>query len=145
MTRAAVAPMVERAPVKGRVVGSTPTGGVAVPFYLEGEAQSRGRVWTSAPFVLATAHGPNAALRTAFAVEILQIPNWVWTDRTGNLRASVQQVTWNTLSMGSDLAFYAPFIEAWGSPVRQAYQAALDTYGYGNASLVNPRKRRKAA
>lgn len=109
-----------------------------------GEAQSRGRVWTSPPFVFATAHGMNAALRTAFAVELLQIPNWIWTDRTGNLRASVQQVSWNTLSMGSDLAFYAPFVEAWGSPVRQAYQAALDTFGYGNASSLVPKRRRAA-
>ena len=115
----------------------------AVPPVVVGEhgpelevAQARGRLWTSLPYVFATAYGMNAALRTAFAVELLQIPDWVWTDRTKALRRSVQQVTWNTLSMGNAEAFYAVYVEAWGAPVRKAYDAALEVYGYAAAGPV---------
>lgn len=107
---------------------------------LDGEAQARGRVWTSYPFVFGTAYGDNAALRTPFSVELLRIPNWGWTDRTMALRRSVQQVTVNTFSMGNSEAFYAVYVEAWGAPVRKAYDAALEVYGYsrGAGPLLAP-------
>ena len=118
---------------------------VPPPRRLSGVAQARGRVWVSDPYVFATAYGINAALRTAFSVELLQIPDWVWTDRTKALRRSVQQVTFNTLSMGSAEAFYAKYVEAWGAPVRKAYDAALDVYGYASASSAHSNHRRAAA
>ena len=104
-------------------------------------AQSRGRTYTSYPFVFGLCHGPNAALRAAFMVEVLKIPNWAWNDRTGNLRASVQLANWNLVAMGGASTFYAVYIEAALAPMRRAYQAALDVYGYGNVSSGNLNRR----
>ena len=89
-----------------------------------------GVVYISRPYVFATAYGPHALERTEAAYDLLSAAGWVWQDRTGALRASVQMVDFRTVSMGSSEAFYAPFVEMRLAPVETAFEVALDRIGY---------------
>ena len=89
--------------------------------------QNPGRVYTAPPMVWAVFYGPAGVPRAVFAYTLLKTRGgFGWTDRTGRLRASVRRVhPGNIVVMGNSRAFYAPYVERWGRPMRRAFQAAV--------------------
>ena len=93
---------------------------------LDIELQNPGRVYASPPSVWAVFYGPAGIPRAVFAYTLLKTPGFGFGDRTGRLRSSVRRVyPGNIVIMGNASAYYAPYVERWGRPMRRAFMSAV--------------------
>ena len=93
--------------------------------------QARGSVSVNVipPYVGATFRHARGEIMAARCALLLKRPDYIWTDRTGRLRASVKRVRpGNVVLMGGPTAPYAPFVERWGRPMRRAAREAFRYY-----------------
>ena len=91
-----------------------------------------GMVLISLPIVMCYNYGPNGVERAIMVYDTLKQPNWGWNDQTGNLRASVKRIAPTVVAMGGSDTFYAVYVEALKSPMRTAWQLALNAYGFSD-------------
>ena len=96
--------------------------------------QNPGRIVISSPFVWVTLYGAAGPVRAEFVYTLLSTPGYVWTDRSGRLRASVQIRNENQVWMGGPSAPYAVWVERNPkfAPMRRAFREssiAIDAEG----------------
>lgn len=97
------------------------------------QRQNPGRIVISMPYIFATFYGNAGSVRATYAYTLLKTPGFVWTDRTGKMRASVKIVNpGNVVVVGGASAFYAVYVEANPkfAPVRKAFQLATQAVSY---------------